>query len=109
MKVTISSEGGIGTRFSNWDAPWYLGPAIRSSEFVRAHHELLALAMPRPFLLLGGDSADGDRSWPFIKAVLPMSRWYGAPLPVGLLNHRQGHAVPPLAERRIAEWFDHYL
>ena len=109
VKVTISSEGGIGTRFSNWDAPWYLGPDIRSPEFVRAHHELLALAMPRPFLLLGGDSADGDRSWPFIEAVLPMSRWYGSPLPVGLLNHRQGHAVPPLAERRIAEWFDHYL
>ena len=109
VKVTISSEGGIGTRFSNWDAPWYLGPDIGGEDFPREHHELLALAAPRPFLLVGGDSADGDRSWPFIEAVLPLAQLYGSPLPVGLFNHRQGHAVPPLAERRIAEWFDRYL
>ena len=26
VKATVSSEGGIGTKFSNWDAAWYLGP-----------------------------------------------------------------------------------
>jgi len=109
VRVAVSSEGGIGTRFSNWDAPWYLGPEIRSPTFAHEHHELLALVAPRPFLLLGGDSADGDQSWPFIEAVLPVYRLYGGTPRVGLFNHRKGHAVPPEAERRIYEWFEAYL
>ena len=109
VQVAVSSEGGIGTRFSNWDAPWYLGEAIRGDAFAHEHHELLALVAPRPFLLLGGDSADGDRGWPFIEAALPVYRLYGGTPRVGLFNHKQGHAVPPEAERRIDEWFDAYL
>lgn len=109
VKVTVSSEGGIGTRFSNWDAPWYLGDGIRGSDFKREHHELLALIAPRPFLLLGGDSADGAGSWPFIEAALPVYRLYGDSPTVGLFNHSQGHSVPPEAERRIYEWFATYL
>ncbi|MCU0880867.1 MAG: dienelactone hydrolase family protein [Pirellulaceae bacterium] len=109
IKVTVSSEGGIGTRFSNWEADWYLGPAIKENGFTREHHELLALAAPRPFLLVGGESADGDRGWPFIEAALPVYRLYGEPARVGQLNHRQGHAVPPAAEARIEEWLLTYL
>jgi pimeloyl-ACP methyl ester carboxylesterase len=109
VKVTISSEGGIGTRFSNWDAGWYLGPTIKQPEFRREHHELLAMAAPRSFLLLGGDSADGDQSWPFITAALPVYRLYEGSPRVGLFNHRQGHSVPEAAEKRIAEWLDAYL
>src|SRR5439155_24882510 len=52
IKVAVSSEGGIGTKFSNWDAAWYLGPSIKEPTFTRDHHELLALVAPRPFLLL---------------------------------------------------------
>ncbi len=109
VKATVSSEGGVGTRFSNWNAPWYLGPTIREESFDAEQHEILALAAPQPFLLIGGDSADGDRSWPFIEAVLPVYRLSDKTAPVGLLNHRGGHAVPPLAEKRIYEWFDAYL
>lgn len=109
VKVAVSSEGGIGSRFSNWDAPWYLGEEIRGEAFGHEHHELLALVAPRPFLLLGGDSADGDRSWPFIEAVLPVYRLYGDRPRIGLFNHKQGHSVPPEAERRIDQWFDVYL
>jgi dienelactone hydrolase len=109
VQVAVSSEGGIGTRFSNWDAPWYLGEEIREDAFRQEHHELLALVAPRPFLLLGGDSADGDRSWPFIEAVLPIYRLYGGTPRIGLFNHQQGHSVPPEAERRIDPWFDAYL
>ena len=104
IRAAVSSEGGIGTRFSNWDAPWYLGPEIRQPSFVREHHELLALAAPRAFLLVGGDSADGDRSWPFVASALEVYRLYGKTPRLGLFNHRQGHAVPPEAERRIADW-----
>lgn len=109
VKVTVSSEGGIGTRFSNWDAPWYLGEAIRDPNWGHEQHELLGLVAPRPFLLLGGDSADGDQSWPFISAALPVYQLYGKPAPLGLFNHKQGHAVPPEAEARIYEWFATYL
>ncbi len=109
IKVTVSSEGGIGTTFCNWYAPWYLGEEVRSSEFVHEHHEVLALVAPRAFLLLGGDKADGAHSWPLIEAVLPVYKLYGEPPRVGLFNHKQGHAVPPEAEKRIYEWFGTYL
>lgn len=109
IKATVSSEGGIGTRFSNWDAPWYLGPAIKDPAFSHEHHELLALAAPRPFLLVGGNSADGDRGWPFIEAALPVYELYGRPARLGQFNHGKGHAVPPEAEARIEEWLLTYL
>lgn len=109
VRAAVSSEGGVGTRFSNWDAPWYLGEDIRRDDFRHEHHELLALAAPRPFLLVGGESADGDRSWPFIEAALPVYRLFGPRPALGLFNHRQGHAVPPEAERRIDEWLEAYV
>ena len=109
VKVTVCSEGGIGTTFSNWDATWYLGDTIKGAGFIREHHELLAMTAPRPFLLLGGDSADGKQSWPFITAALPVYRLYGSPARLGLLNHHGGHAVPPAAERRLYDWLQVYL
>ena len=33
VRAAVSSEGGIGMTFSNWDAPWYLGAAIRPRLF----------------------------------------------------------------------------
>ena len=109
VKATVSSEGGVGTRFSNWDAPWYLDKDIRRPDFAHEHHELLGLAAPRAFLLLGGNTADGDRSWPVIEAALPVYRLHGGTPRLGLFNHRKGHSVPPEAERRIDEWFQTYL
>jgi dienelactone hydrolase len=109
IKVSVSSEGGIGTKFSNWDAAWYLGPAIQEPAFTHEHHELLALVAPRPFLLIGGESADGDRGWPFIAAALGVYELFGKPAHVGQFNHRQGHAVPPEALERIDEWLLTYL
>ena len=29
VRAVVSSEGGIGLSYSNWDAPWYLGEAIQ--------------------------------------------------------------------------------
>jgi hypothetical protein len=109
IKATLSSEGGIGLRFSNWNDPWYLGRAIDEPAFDREHHELLALVAPRAFLLVGGDSADGDRSWPFIDRALAVYRLYPGPVRLGLFNHRQGHSVPREAERRTYEWLETYL
>jgi dienelactone hydrolase len=106
VRAAVSSEGGIGTKYSNWDAPWYWGDG---EFFGREHHELLALAAPRAFLLIGGNSADGDRSWPFIEAALPVYRFYGEPCRLGLYNHAKGHTIPQLAEQRTYEWLQTYL
>ena len=85
VRATVSSEGGIGLADSNWDAPWYLGEAIRRPGFALEQAQVLALAAPRAFLLIGGDSADGDASWPSIDAVLP-----------GLVAARRGRRGRPV-------------
>ena len=63
----------------------------------------------RAFLLIGGDSADGDASWPSIDAVRPVWSLLGAADAVGLFNHRQGHAFPEIAQARAYEWLDWFL
>ena len=109
VKCTVFSEGGIGLSFSNWEDGWYLGPQIKQAGFSREHHELLGLIAPRPFLLLAGESADGDRSWPFIKAALPAYRWSGKPTNLAWLNHRAGHRYPPEAQRVAQTFLDRAL
>jgi pimeloyl-ACP methyl ester carboxylesterase len=105
VKAAVASEAGIGTAFSNWDAPWYLA----TKNFGHEHHELLGMIAPRAFLLIGGESADGDRSWPFIASALDAYRFYNQPSRIGLFNHRQGHTIPPIAEQRTYEWLQTYL
>jgi dienelactone hydrolase len=109
VRATVASEGGIGLTYSNWEAPWYLGEAIRRPGFGLDHGQVLALAAPRAFLLVGGDSADGAASWPYVAAALPVWSLTGAPDSVGLFNHRQGHAFPPIAQDRTRQWLDWFL
>ena len=103
-RAAVSSEGGIGLGFSNWEAPWYLGPEIREPDFRLENHQVLSLIAPRAFLLLAGDSADGDKSWAFIEAALPVYKLFGAEANLGWFNHHQGHRYSPEA-RQIAEAF----
>ncbi len=105
IRAAVSSEGGIGTGFSNWDAPWYLGTRPVGHD----HHELMGLIAPRAFLVIGGESADGAKTWPFINSALGVYRLYGQPCRVGLFNHGGGHAIPPAAEARTYEWLATYL
>jgi dienelactone hydrolase len=109
VRATVSCEGGIGMTYSNWDAPWYLGEAIKRPGFELDHGQVLALSSPRAFLLIGGESADGDWSWPYIEAAMPVWALTGAPEAVGLYNHRQGHAFPAVAQARAYEWLDWFL
>jgi Dienelactone hydrolase family len=113
IKVAVASEGGIGFRFTNWDAPWYLGKGIHEPKFPRNHHELLALIAPRSFLILSGEkgrgAADGERTWPYLVAAQKVYRLYGGPVRLGMYNHRAGHDIPPKAFSRLAEWLETYL
>lgn len=108
VKATVSNEGGIGISFSNWDAPWYLGKEIH--DFKHEHHELLSLIAPKPFLLIGGDSADGEISRPYIKSVYPVYELYGNKKSnIELFNHGQGHSVTPFSEKLTYAWLTDYL
>lgn len=113
VKAAVASEGGTGFRTTNWDAPWYLGEAIRSPEFPLNHHQLLALIAPRPFLIVGGEAgrgaADGERSWVLMNAALPAWKLYGSPARLGLLNHHQGHSIPDDAFVKMTQWLETYL
>lgn len=106
VRASVASEGGIGISYSNWDAPWYLGDAVKRPGFGLDHAQLLGLAAPRGFLLIGGDSADGARSWPYVEAVLGVWKLMGAPRGVGLFNHGAGHTYPKAARACAEAWIE---
>ena len=105
----VSSEGGIGLRFSNWNDAWYLGKLIDQPSFRRENHEVLALIAPRAFLLLAGNSADDERSRAFIEAIKPIYALFGAGEKVYLFNHGLGHRYPPEARAMAEEFLDRFL
>jgi dienelactone hydrolase len=109
VRAAVSSEGGIGLTYSNWDAPWHLGDAVRRTDFGLDHGQVLALTAPRAFLLIGGDSADGDQSWPYIAEAIPLWKLLGVGDAVGLLNHRRGHSYPPEARSCAEKWLDRFF
>ncbi len=120
MRAGISSEGGVGKSFSNWDAPWYLGECIHEREDID-HHQLLALAAPRALLVFGGGKlpsrrqegkspgADTLETWNYIEAARPAYQLYGASDALGYRLHDEGHWFPYSDEDMIYEWFAHYI
>jgi dienelactone hydrolase len=105
----VFNEGGIGLRMSNWTDPWYLTERMKKHIPTMENHQVLALVAPRPLLLLGGGSADGDASWAFVREVLPVYRLLGAGDRVGLVNHHGGHSFPREARRLAYRWLDDWL
>ena len=105
----VFNEGGIGLRMSNWTDPWYLTEKMKARIPALEHHQVLALCAPRPILILGGDSADGDKSWPFVHVALPVYRLLGAADHIGLINHHGKHSFPQEARRQGYRWLDHWL
>ncbi|WP_437192633.1 alpha/beta hydrolase family protein [Planctomicrobium sp. SH527] len=113
VRVGVFSEGGIGLSFTNWEAPWYLGPAAKEADFPREHHELMALIAPRPFLILGGETgrgcADGERSWPYVAVGQAVTKLYGQPARHGLLNHHEGHLLSMESQAKVHDWLKAYV
>jgi dienelactone hydrolase len=109
IKTAVSSEGGVPMNSTNWHDPWYLGPAVKDPAFGHDHHELVALIAPRPWLLVGGESADGDKSWPYLEAARPVYELYGKPARLGMYNHRRGHVVDEEIAVKMCDWLSAYL
>jgi hypothetical protein len=109
IKVAVASEPGIGLSFSNYDDFWYLGEELGTMPAGTDHHELLALIAPRPFLLIGGDSSDSDKSWYYINAAQGVYESLGYSKQIGYLNHRQGHSPTPESIRLAMQWLGHFL
>ncbi len=119
IHAAVFSEGGLALPDSNWDAPWYLGPQVRRPGFPLDHGRLLALIAPRPFLVIGGDSADGDRTWPTIEACRPVWDLYPrtdsgpgqarSESLLGFLNHHGGHQLPSQAHDHALAWLQSHL
>jgi dienelactone hydrolase len=94
VRATVCSDFGMGYSFTNWDAPWYLGDRIHRPEFTLAHHHLLAIHAPRPFLLVGGE-ADRPASWQYINEAKQAYALYGKEDAVGFFDHASGHRPTP--------------
>lgn len=106
IKATVASEPGISLQFSNYEDFWYLGEQRRKLPADADQDELLSLLAPRPFLLLAGESADGDKSWPFLQAAQAR---YPQPLHLGMVNHRSGHSPTEASVQQAFAWLRRML
>jgi predicted esterase len=103
VKATIASDFGIGWDFTNWSDPWYLGDRILAEGFPLAHHQLLALHAPRPFLLIAGQY-DKPESWQYLNAARPVYALYGREHALGMLDHASGHQPTEESMRTAYRW-----
>lgn len=106
IKATVSSEPGISLKFSNYQDFWYLGKTIEQLPKDADQHDLIARMSPRPFLLIAGESADGDKSWPYLQAA---QQAYPNNLLVGMINHRTGHSPTEASVQLAMEWLERFL
>lgn len=116
VKVTVAVDPHIAINGgTNWYAPWYLdwtrqfgGKTIQSlldadprrPGLEHDHHELLALAAPRAFLLIGGsrsEDAGGDsddlESWAYVNKAKEVYTLLGVPERLQFCSTSQGHAA----------------
>ncbi|MCL2306327.1 MAG: family 43 glycosylhydrolase [Planctomycetaceae bacterium] len=108
IAYTISSEGGIGIKQCNWNAPWYLGAEAFEPDFPRNHAQLLALVAPRSFLLIGGGASDNAESNLTVEAARRIYRLYDSSDKLEFFLHDKGHTVAPEAEEAIYRGMDEF-
>ncbi|HLA40901.1 MAG TPA: SUMF1/EgtB/PvdO family nonheme iron enzyme [Candidatus Glassbacteria bacterium] len=108
IDVAVSSELGLGIDDSNYEDYWYFDQRI-TGHGATDHHELLGLIAPRPFLLIGGDEYDKERSWYFINAGRKIYGLYGDPMQIGYFNHHTGHTPSPESVSLALKWFQRFL
>ncbi|MCC6265268.1 MAG: SUMF1/EgtB/PvdO family nonheme iron enzyme [Bryobacterales bacterium] len=109
IRAIVSSEPGIALEFSNYGDPWYFGERLGMLPAGADQHELLELIAPRPFLLIGGESADGDKSLAILRKAAPAYAALGKPDALCMLNHRSGHSPTPAAAVTAMAWLHKQL
>jgi predicted dienelactone hydrolase len=95
IAAVMSSEPGLSLAFSNYSDFWYLGTKRALLPAGADHDDLLRLIAPRPFLLIAGESADGEKS----RTILDRS-----PGPVTMINHGKGHSPTEDSLHQAMEW-----
>lgn len=107
IKAIVSSDFGIGWGQTNWNDTWYWGrrlPFLRASNM--EHSQLLAIAAPKPFLLIAG-LYDNDGTNAFFAAAKP---YYGDSFGnLQLINHATGHRPPMEASVAACDFLQNYL
>lgn len=109
IRAVVSSEPGIGFKFSNYEDYWYLGDKLATAPAGTDQHELIGLIAPRPFLLIGGDEYDKEASWYYINAARRVYQLFGKHQNVGYFNHHTGHTPSPESVSLAFVWLDHFL
>lgn len=104
IAAVVSSEPGIALEFSNYGDPWYLGERLALLPQGADHHELLQLTAPRPFLLIAGESADGEKSVPLLERAAGAYAARGGAGGLVFLNHGSGHSPTPDSVLAAMEW-----
>jgi acetyl esterase/lipase len=104
IRAVVSSEPGMALAFSNYGDPWYLGERLAMLPQGADHHELLQLTAPRPFLLIAGESADGEKSVPLLERAAGAYAARGGAGSLVFLNHRSGHSPTPESVVAAMEW-----
>ncbi len=90
LKAIVCSDFGIGWTFTNWEYPWYHGKQVLEEGFPLGHHQLLAMAAPKPFFLFGGE-ADRPASWQYLNEARKVYALYGRQEAIGFFDHASGH------------------
>lgn len=95
IRAAVASEPGIGLKFSNYGDPWYWGGRLSRLPAAADHDDLLRAIAPRPFLLIGGEDSDGEKS----RAILEKA---GGGF--DFINHRKGHTPTPESIGEAMRW-----
>ena len=111
IKATVALDPHIAINGgTNWYAPWYLdwtgtprvlqllNPDPARPGFEHDHHELMALAAPRAFLLIGGSHSEdrgGDsddlQSWGYVNRAREVYQLLGIPDRIQFVSTNDGH------------------
>jgi dienelactone hydrolase len=138
FKATVALDPHIAVNGStNWYAPWYLdwlhpfpdiptpqhtvlsllNPDPKRPGFEHDHHELMALAAPRAFLLIGnsqsedrGGDSDDLQSWGYYNRAREVYALLGVPERIRFVSTDDGHhATGPHIDPAWKEFFHQWL
>ena len=105
IRAAVFSEGGVGLKQSNWEAPWYLGQRMPDPA-KRDHDQLLQLIAPRVIIIAGGGSADGPESAQVVARAIPVFQMYSRKNSLVLQMHQGGHDFPDSERIKAFELVD---